>query len=345
MLLLCRCARGAPDHEDAGWAPIISVRAGPDGTLFVAAAEKGGVYSSTNGGKSWRHIGGTLAPDNLFSLRVSAGGDVFLATFGEALYSGDGGVSWSFLKEDGFIKDLFPARSGAILAANWRGGLSSASAETGIWKSVGDDAFLITDFMESEDKRLWCAAFGGGVLVSYDGGISWGSCGGGPENGMVLSLAWSHGDKILYAGTYEGGVFMRREDGPWQRGPGGLPRGSTVQALTVSKDGSLWAGTHGNGCFVLKRGSKNWENLTEGGGKGVSVTAIEPFRDGVVFGTASGGLYYAEAGRSFVRPLLPSDPVAGLAELESGAVTALSRSGRLYRSDDRGVTWKEIELP
>lgn len=156
--------------------------------------------------------------------------------------------------------------------------------------------------MESEDKRLWCAAFGGGVLVSYDGGISWGSCGGGPENGMVLSLAWSPGIKF------------------------------SMPELTRAE--SLCAGR-------TDRGS----GVPEGGGKGVSVTAIEPFRDGVVFGTASGGLYYAEAGRSFVRPLLPSDPVAGLAELESGAVTALSRSGRLYRSDDRGVTWKEIELP
>ena len=73
-LLLFLAAAPAPAQEGNGWAPVVSVRAAADGTLYVATAERGGIFSSANGGRSWRHIGSGVSSDNFYSLRVAPQG-------------------------------------------------------------------------------------------------------------------------------------------------------------------------------------------------------------------------------------------------------------------------------
>lgn len=347
-LLFLPAATAALVQEESGWAPIVSIRAAADGTLYVATAERGGVYSSANGGRSWRHIGSGISSDNFYSLRVSPKGHIVLSTFEEVLVSKNGGVSWSSLRGGGYVKDFLFTRSETFLSVHWRGGFNYASTENqGEWeRSRGNVDFLITGVLEAENKRLWGATFGGGVRVSDDGGKNWSAFGDGPENRSVLSLAWNGSTGTLFAGTYEGGVFARQGEEAWRSASEGLPPGSIVQALAVAKDGSVWAGTHRDGCFVSRYGGRGWESFPEGGGNGVSVTAIEPFKEGVVIGTASGGLFYAEAARSSWTPLLPFEPVTGLVELDKGHVLAVARSGRLFRSSDGGRTWRnDGEIP
>lgn len=272
--------------EREEWAPIVSIRAAEDGTLYVATAERGGIYSSSNGGRNWQHIGSSIPSDNFYSMRLSPQGYIVLSTFKEVLLSKDGGLSWSSLRGDGYLKDFLFTRSGTLLGVHWREGFNYALIKNQEeWKRSGGNVdFLITDVVESENKRLWCATFGGGVRVSDDGGRNWSAFGDGPENRSVLSLAWNASAGTLLAGTYEGG------------------------------------------------------------GTGVSVTAIEPFRDGVVIGTASGGLFLAEATRSSWRALLPFDPVTGLVELDRGSVlfAATWRNG-LLRSRNGGLSWEHVE--
>lgn len=347
-LLLFLAAAPAPAQEGNGWAPVVSVRAAADGTLYVATAERGGIFSSANGGRSWRHIGSGVSSDNFYSLRVAPQGYIVLSTFEEVLVSKNGGVSWSSLKGGGYLKDFLFTRSDTFLGVHWREGFYGTSMKNQKeWgRSRGNVPFLVTDVIESENERLWGATFGGGVRVSDDGGRNWSAFGEGPENLLLLSLAWSAAAETLFAGTYEGGVFLRRGEGAWENASEGLPPGSIIQALAVAKDGSVWAGTHRDGCFVSRYGGRSWEPFLAGGAKGVSVTAIEPFKEGVVIGTASGGLFFAEAARSSWTPLLPFEPVTGLVELDKEHVVAVSRSGRLYRSSDGGRTWRnDGEIP
>jgi len=347
-LLLVPAAAPAPAQEGNGWAPIVSIRATADGTLYVATAERGGIFSSANGGRSWRHIGSGISSDNFYSLRVAPQGYIVLSTFEEVLASKNEGVSWVSMKGGGYLKDFLFTRSDTFLGVHWSEGFHCTPMrdhEKG-GRSRGNVPFLVTDVIESENKRLWGATFGGGVRVSDDGGRNWSAFGEGPENLLVLSLSWSAATETLFAGTYEGGVFLRRGEGEWENASEGLPPGSIVQALAVAKDGSVWAGTHRDGCFVSRYGGRGWEPFPEGGGNGVSVTAIEPFKEGVVIGTANGGLFFAEAARSSWRPLLPFEPVTGLVELDKGSVLAVSRSGRLFRSSDGGRTWRnDGEIP
>ncbi len=326
-----------PAAAEGGWGPILSIRAVED-ALFVATAEPGGLFSSADGGRHWRHIGASLPSANLISMRAFPGGNIILCTFDEVLVSRDGGSSWASLKGDGFMKDFLLTRSGTLLRVHWDEGFQSVKAREGEkWaRSAGNVDSLVTDVVEAGDGRLWGATFGGGVLFSDDGGLSWRPF-DGPENTQALALAWSAATDTLFAGCFEGGVFARRGGEEWRSASEGLPAGSSVQALAVAEDGSVWAGTRRDGCFVSRDGGASWSPLP--GGEKASVNAIEPFGDGVVIGTSTGGLSFAGAGLSVWRALLPSDPVTGLVELDGGAL-AVSRSGRLFHSSDGGREWR-----
>jgi photosystem II stability/assembly factor-like uncharacterized protein len=324
--------------------------------LYVVTAEKGGVYSSSDGGRSWRHLGVSVSSSNFYSLRVSSEGHLFLATYDEILFSKDGGASWSSLKGGGQYKDFFSTKSGTFLGIHWNDGMYRRAREKNEFlKADGQDGgALVLDIVEGSEGRLWAATLGDGVLSSQDGGASWYMLNDGLENRFVLSLAPDPETEALFAGTLEGGVFRKRKDASWERVQDGLPPRTTVQAIAVTGHNTVWAGTHGNGLFVSRYGGQTWEPFggragldfssrspapsSESGG-GMSVTALEPFRGGVVVGTASHGIFFADAERRESTPLLPSDPVTGLVGTDEG-VLALSRSGRFFLSPDGGRSWK-----
>ena len=336
-------APGTPVRSgDTEWPPILTVTRDSGDRLFVLTSEKGGLYSSENEGKSWRHLGGKIPPSHLFSLNVSPDGRMFLSSFDELLISTNGGETWKSIKSGGAISFFTASLKGTFIGVHWDKGLLWASGDDPKFeKALGEKGeFPIMDVLNPDTERIWAASFGGGVLFSDDGGKTWSSDGEGPTNPFVLSLAWNPGTETLFAGTLEGGVFRRENGGRWIASSEGLPLNVSVQALTVAESGALWAGTHRSGLFVSPDDGKYWYPVASGEEGGMSVTSLVPFLGGVLAGTSDRGLFFADNKNSPLKPILPSDPVMGLDETGTGDVLALSRSGKLHLSKDGGVSWR-----
>lgn len=329
-----------PAAEGGPWAPIIDAAAGPGGVLYVLTSEKGGLFVSEDGGRRWKNLGAGLPSSLLFSLDVSTGGRLFLASFDELLTSGNGGSAWKSMKGGGGVKRFFPTSGDTLLAVFWDSGIHWASSGNGSFEKSGgeDGSFQVLDVLDEGHGRLRAAAFGRGALFSGDGGRTWSPDDPGIENVFPLALARSSATGTVFAGTLEGGVFRKEEGSPWSRSSEGLPPFCTVQALAAGEQGALWAGTHKQGLFVSSDDGRTWNLFPAGMEKEMSVTVLVPFGKGVLAGTSSGELYLADGEKGTVTELLPSDPVVGFARID-GSLLCLSRSGKVYVSSDGGAGW------
>jgi len=328
--------------DGPAWAPILETAKDQKGRLYVITCEKGGLFASDNGGKSWKYLGGRIPPANLFSLRISPGGRLFLSTFDELLVSSDGGETWTSMKGGGSIRMFSEGTGGTFLAVDWDRGLLWASKEDPKFEKARGETgeYAILDVLDGGALGKWAASFGGGVLFSADEGRTWRSDNDGLTNQFVLCLAWAPETKTLFAGTLEGGVYRKESGENWIPSSGGLPPGVSVQAMAAGDGGIVWAGTRGGGLYVSRDGGRYWHPVISGKDGKMSVTSIVPSPGGVLAGTSDRGLFFAENEGAALRPLLPSDPVVGLDETERGEVVALSRSGDLYLSPDGGLSWQ-----
>jgi len=328
--------------DGPAWDPILETGKDANGRLYVITSEKGGLFASDNGGKRWKHLGGRIPPSNLFSLRISPGGRLFLSTFDELLVSSDGGQTWKSMKGGGSIRLFFEGSGGTFLAVDWDRGLLWATKENPKFEKArgGTGEFAILDVLDGGTQGKWAASFGGGVLFSADEGRTWRSDDDGLTNQFVLCLAWAPETKTLFAGALEGGVYRKEAGGNWTPSSGGLPPGVSVQAMAAGDGGVVWAGTRGRGLYVSRDGGRYWYPRVPGEEGKMSVTSIVPFRGGVLAGTSDRGLFFAENDGAALRQLLPSDPVVGLDETGRGEIVALSRSGNLYVSSDGGLSWR-----
>ncbi|MDD2454682.1 MAG: hypothetical protein PHS90_12395 [Synergistaceae bacterium] len=327
--------------DGPAWPPILETARDANGRLYVITSEKGGLFSSDNGGKNWKYLGGTIPSSNLFSLRVSPGGRLFLSTFDELLVSADGGETWKTMKGGGGIRLFSEGSGGTFLAVHWDRGLLWASKENPEFEKArgvtGD--YTVLDVLDGGAPGIWAASFGGGVLFSEDEGRTWCPDNDGLTNQFVLCLAWAPETKALFAGTLEGGVYRKEVGGSWTPSSEGLPQGVSVQALAVGENGVIWAGTHTHGLFLSPDGGGNWRPLGRENGETVSVTSILPLSGGAMVGTYGSGLFLAEYEKESFTALLPSDPVAGIIGTGDGVVRAISSSGQCFSSSDGGISW------
>lgn len=321
------------------WGPILDVVVRDD-QVYVATAEKGGLYSLE--GDRWESLGVSLPSSNIFSLQMSPKGHLFVSTYDEALFSMDGGRSWTSLKGGGNAKEFFFTSQGAYLLVDWHRGIlryDGSSPKSQKAQVQGGD-FPVTGFSEGPDGSLWASTFGGGLLLSQDGGSTWIPLNQGLDNLFVLSMAWSDRGR-LYVGTMEGGVFSL-DDGEWHKTEG-LPHGSVVQAMSHFR-GVLFVGTL-QGLFGRSEYDGVWTSLSLEAGRDVSVRSIAPYRDGLLVGTGNSGLFHVDWDSRYSRAVAKSDPVVSLSLGDEGVIWALTRSGKLFSSVD-GVSWSDtLPLP
>lgn len=242
----------------------------------------------------------------------------------------------------------------AALAAIVFGGGSGES-----WQAIGSAsqhplALLISAGNPSE---VLAGTEAGQVLVTGDGGATWGSFSAGLPSGIVISaLAQPPDGSRLYAGTNAGVFTSATNNAAWTRTSLAPPDGDTVDALAVSPTtpGLVLAGATRHGVFRSADGGLTWTaatglpagadiyslvflpdghtayaGLIDGGGVAIS-------HDGGQTWTVYGAGLPVERKIFVILPIVDSNHQ--LTQLDAGT------SAGLYISHDGGQTWTASTL-
>lgn len=355
-------------HLPSNISDLTDVEWGPDGSIFIVAADKSQLYRTRDLGADW-----TLMATNAFDgeLAISPHFDtdgtmiaVWSATLGLAI-SRDGGFGWNMLgispPGGATIRNVrfAPQYDGNVPSsrtAYWMIETESQAGEvTGqLWRTV--NGFRTVERVDSLPPRPWDGAAGAptleppveidagfasnkrmfhagdGFWTSVDGGASWRRQAEGL--GGVVANDVTIGGSALFVATASGGLFKTTGGGAFARSAPTNPNG------TGSPEPNL---------FAIRPSPTYSENAPDG-------TAAK-----TVFAAGSNGLYRSSnGGRTWSNVVLPWNtttwPVT-LFELApswangtgiAGMMVAGYRNGSattIYRSTNSGTTWSLLNLP
>jgi uncharacterized protein (TIGR03437 family) len=247
-----------------------------NGATIYAGSGEGGVFRSTDGGKSWAAANNGFTNVNVGAF-ASTTSETFVATQvgvfaanNQALQSQQSGA-WRTLNR-GFSDSNFI--------------LSLAVVGTDLFAGAQDGLYRL-DLQANEQNRVWAPANAGlpglsairaiagvdgaiyvslsanvtpappgpSVYRSTDQGKNWVPASNGLPNGLVVSFATTGGK--VFAATF-GGVYVSSDNGNnWGPSNNGLPADTSVLSFAVS-GARLFAGTAGRGVYVSADQGQNW---------------------------------------------------------------------------------------
>jgi photosystem II stability/assembly factor-like uncharacterized protein len=295
-----------------------------DRTCF--AARFSGLYGSTDGGKTWQALYGSLgssAPLPTTGVAVSpaypSDHTVFAATQGGILRSHDAGRSWEAV--------LLPAPPPLVVAL----AISPRYIENGV---------------------LFAGTAQDGVCRSADRGSRWAAWNFGLFDLSVLCMAVSPvkaADETLYVGT-ESGIFRSTNGGrAWREVPFPAEM-APVSSLALSpgyvRDGTLWAGTDENGLYRSHDRGQSWERMAAdtiaGAVNAVLLGADYPTRPAMLVLAEEGLLLSADGGKSWQE--IMSDDLADREMTCVAAPLGLEPGAPVLVGTDDGAVL-QLELP
>ncbi|WP_197539374.1 WD40/YVTN/BNR-like repeat-containing protein [Sorangium cellulosum] len=295
--------------------------------IVYAGAASGGVWKSTDGGQSWRALWDEQETLVIGSIAVaqSAPDTVYVGTGewtpgyaaagpGEGVYvSTDGGATW--------------ARRAAVLARRVARVLVSPTTATTVYVA-GDQGF----------ER------------STDSGTSWATLRAGqisdavidPTNADVIYIAVRNDG--IYKSTDGGGTWNLLGNGPtgasadWLKLALGTSGAHGTEFVAAKRSGALYTSTDGGATWTALAGSHGsaphhtWANLL----------AVAPDDEAILLAggvsaqrTADGGATWSNLG------VLHADHHIAVFAPSNTSVVYACNDGGLYRSTDKGATWKK----
>ncbi len=258
------------------------------GINLIAGTEGGGIYFSTNNGKSWTPKKSGLTNSDVSSLATS-GTNIFAGTYGGGVFlSTNNGSSWANVSGDLKNKDIraLEMNGSNILAGNDDGGfISSDNGST--WTEIGNGLSGEVLFFATSGINLFAGISGKGLFSSSDNGASWISD-TGLTNPNVTSFIASGSN--LFVGTYDSGIFLSTNNGEnWAPVNNGLSGwGLYIQSLAASGS-KLFAGSY-NGVFVSSNNGESWTQ-TSGIMTNVTVTSLLVTDSNIFAGTGAEGVF------------------------------------------------------
>jgi len=329
----------------SGWKALDNVFVGAVNTIAVDVSHvvyvttNGGVFKSTDGGRTWISASGGLPT-------TVAGIGPFGSAFPYALTVDPttAGVAyvWTGL---GLYKTM-------NAGANWvQLGLNLPS-------SVEPGQIVIAP---TNPNQIYASTGGASVQCSGDGGVTWSQCSNGLSGGpggaayvSALGVSPTNAD-VAYATTWRGQLFQTSDGGAnwsaiggsgiWAPGSPIYVAPSNPNVLYITNDGA----TFGRGT-VLKStdGGNTWSDAgaPDGRASDVGQLAISPTDPNTVYATTNLGLYKTITGGGtwnlvFAAPgAFPSVTSIALDVSRSSIYAGTPYSG-FYRSGDSGSTWSQ----
>jgi photosystem II stability/assembly factor-like uncharacterized protein len=211
-----------------------------EGRRVYAGTSSAGVFVTTDGGLSWRHIARGLTDLNVRSL-ATRGAVVYAGTDSRGVFVHPGGdEDWmpfgDGLPEDSQVFDL-GIKGRQLFAALYSKGLFRIGAGGDRWEKIGSVSPL--EFLVRGDALI-AGHNPGGIYRSVDEGATWRLAGGLPGGPPIWVLGDS-GPNII-AGTSPGTVVLSGDLGEnWSSRSAGLPPGAAVVAIGDCGDYTLVA--------------------------------------------------------------------------------------------------------
>ena len=355
---------------------------GDASTVYVAAdcVFTGGLYKSNDYGASWITVTDGLTDTHVTALAFDPVNPqvMFAGTAsGNVFTSNDDGTNWTSIGQpDHVISNLAvnPFGSRELWATGADGGGNSGY----LWKYVSNKWEKVLPGAEAENQTtsikfsqeisgtMWIGTLEGS-LTSIDGGKTWESIGGPPQ--QVNALAVDPTDsEVIYLG-YNGTGLARTTDGGinWEEINQGLT-GVYPTGLAIHPDDptSVYATAHGTGTFKTDNGGDSWlllpsDNLVP------RTPLVDPFNPKRVYvGTNSSVCstendgdtwnctkpapppWYVDCCGVEVMALLgvqqPGHLLLGVGFLDKNAPNFEFIDGGIYSSTNYGESWSYIDL-
>ena len=308
-----------------------------DNRLLVGS-EGGGIFSSTNAGRSWIRSDPGILIKALNSL-CEHNGSILAATDLGVLRSDDDGMTWRLT--NGSMPDTmvtFVENSGPYLLADFPGrGLFRSGDEGLSWQMVYSPDL-------NEDLRAIFVAdslvlVGGsrGCLASTDNGLTWSLRNSGMPQQVRPVVSFAKKDTLVFAGTTVS-IFRSSDMGEdWEEVEIGIP-GVGAWALVVS-GANLFAGNE-EGVFQSVDNGDLWLPVNVGL-EGATVKALAVQGPALIAGTDAGVFRTTDNGARWVKSNdgLTSTRVRTM--IQNGPyVFAGTRGSGVYRTLDGGQTWE-----
>ena len=304
----CTTAAGGFSSFASGDA-VVAFHRFPGGTILAGLAS-GGIWRSTDGGRTFATANTGLANTYGITAFVASGNDVFAAVAGSVWKSTNDGQSWT------------------------RTGTGLSGGPTGL---AGDGTTMYTAV------NTYSETSAASVFKTTNGGASWQAVGTGMTAMGVNDLAVTPGAVWLATNA---GVF-RSTDGGATFAPFNKGLNNTAVYKVVTDGTTLWAGVYANanGVFRSTDGGRTWQPSSSFLNNHY-IRTIAAAGGAVVAGGQTGTYRSTDGGATFVaaRTGLGSANAFSLAAYGSALYAGLFPSG-FAKSLDGGATWTTGTAP
>ena len=352
-----------PSLQDAGSITAIAVSPDylSDGTILVGS-DAGGVYRSTDSGKTAKSVNFGLGDLSVLCLTCAAGWPkkpvAFAGTMDGLFRSTNGGRAWRPCQGD--LEGL-PVQAIVTSPRFDRDGIAfAATEEDGIFrtKDGGDSWSLIGDSIADKtvnclwispnfgsDRVVLAGTSSSGLFRSADGGETWAQV--LDAGNAVLSLA---GDEhTIFAGFHNAGAYRSSDGGTtWEPCQEGLFANAFTHLVACS-DGTMFATGPDTGIYKSSDGTV-WSELTNvpaAGGLAAFVASSDYAKLPLLaFADIEAGVHVSTDGGDSWKQVL-TDEVTALctaSDSQGGLILyAGTADGRLLSSRDCGDSWQSQE--
>ena len=330
----------------------------PD-TLY-AGTHGGGVWKSTDGGRSWTLAGTKLASTVVHWIEIDPRkpGTVYAGAEGPGVArSKDGGNTWEWLKVgDASVPGRlsFAPKSSEVLLSDVN--IHYRSTDGGAtWKDFrvpGGDVKIFR-YHPANPKVIWAGGVDGkgGLHKSTDGGQTWTAIGKGLKdfNHVTELIVDPSNPDVLYMKAFRGAYKSVDGGETWTAFTDDVGEKEEVEGLAIAPSSSktIYASTH-KGLYKSEDAGATWEDIDYGlPNQVVETILVHPTSSDVVWvGESGSGIYKtSDGGKTWVAANdgLAASWIDRLWADETGLIFAQTSTG-LFRKDP-GAGWTEVRKP
>jgi photosystem II stability/assembly factor-like uncharacterized protein len=265
-------------HGQEFWEPVLPSAASV-ATLAMnsrhevfAGAWAGGVFRSTDDGRSWDTLNSGLSYPSALSLAVDPTNDDLYASSGQTIHrSTDSGATWETQDSTTFSSGAWKLRvneQGLLFAAPGSSDSLRRSSDRGkTWTTVhnGLPSGPVQDLQILPGGELYACMKGNWIFCSSNDGDLWTPLPKpiGPQFLDADAISFGAGGEI-YVGD-DGAGFLRSTDNgtSWDQVNDGLPN-TFVWAIAVTGEGTVFAGLARDGIYRSTNRGTDWDSINSG---------------------------------------------------------------------------------